>query len=60
MRFSWPQSLYKFCLKYRNDATVRKVSILILGEMLKILTEKYLYVDDNFDSDKCGEDIHVS
>lgn len=60
MRFSWPQFLYKFCLKYRNDATVRKVSILILGEMLKILTEKYLYVDDSFNSDKCSEDIHVS
>ncbi|CAH2089780.1 unnamed protein product [Euphydryas editha] len=43
----------------RNDITVRKVSILVLGEMLKILTEKYLYVDDNSNSETCIEDINM-
>ncbi|KAL0869614.1 hypothetical protein ABMA27_005868 [Loxostege sticticalis] len=36
----------------RNDVTIRKVSTLILGEMLKVLSNKYL----NFDDSDLGDD----
>ncbi|XP_022816779.1 uncharacterized protein LOC111349775 [Spodoptera litura] len=43
----------------RNDVSVRKVSTLVLGEMLKVLAEKYLNVNDIQNSDNCAKDIHV-
>ncbi|KAJ8717428.1 hypothetical protein PYW08_005827 [Mythimna loreyi] len=43
----------------RNDVAVRKVSTLVLGEMLKVLAEKYLNVNDVQDSDTCAKDIHM-
>ncbi|XP_045777878.1 uncharacterized protein LOC123875865 [Maniola jurtina] len=42
----------------RNDAMVRKISTLILGEMLKILAAKYLTVKDNDNIAIC-KDIHT-
>uniref|UniRef100_A0A2A4JPK3 DUF4042 domain-containing protein n=1 Tax=Heliothis virescens TaxID=7102 RepID=A0A2A4JPK3_HELVI len=41
----------------RNDVSVRKVSTLVLGEMLKVLAEKYLNV--NAVEDTCAKDIHM-
>ncbi|KAF9422322.1 hypothetical protein HW555_001912 [Spodoptera exigua] len=43
----------------RNDESVRKVSTLVLGEMLKVLAEKYLNVNDVQNSDTCAKDIHM-
>nr|XP_049700768.1 uncharacterized protein LOC110371196 [Helicoverpa armigera] len=43
----------------RNDVSVRKVSTLVLGEMLKVLAEKYLNVNAVQDSDTCAKDIHM-
>ncbi|KAF9794324.1 hypothetical protein SFRURICE_019047 [Spodoptera frugiperda] len=43
----------------RNDVSVRKVSTLVLGEMLKVLAEKYLNVNDVQNSDTCAKDIHM-
>ncbi|PZC83057.1 hypothetical protein B5X24_HaOG208530 [Helicoverpa armigera] len=42
-----------------NDVSVRKVSTLVLGEMLKVLAEKYLNVNAVQDSDTCAKDIHM-
>lgn len=50
----------KLHLLFRNDVSVRKVSTLVLGEMLKVLAEKYLNVNDVQNSDTCAKDIHVS
>ncbi|CAH2042634.1 unnamed protein product, partial [Iphiclides podalirius] len=44
----------------RNDPTVRKVSTLVLGEMLKVLAERYLYVNESDGNEKCAKDIHLS
>ncbi|XP_068620537.1 uncharacterized protein [Battus philenor] len=43
-----------------NDSTVRKISSLVLGEMLKILTIKYLYVNETDNNEMCVQDIQVS
>ncbi|XP_075981651.1 uncharacterized protein LOC142980201 [Anticarsia gemmatalis] len=44
----------------RNDVSVRKVSTLVLGEMLKVLADKYLNVNDvHSDSDSRANDIHM-
>ncbi|CAB3242416.1 unnamed protein product [Arctia plantaginis] len=44
----------------RNDVSVRKVSTLVLGEMLKVLADKYLNVNDvHVDIDSRAKDIHV-
>ncbi|KAH9635869.1 hypothetical protein HF086_002429 [Spodoptera exigua] len=44
---------------FRNDVSVRKVSTLVLGEMLKVLAEKYLNVNDVQNNDTCAKDIHM-
>ncbi|CAH0713136.1 unnamed protein product, partial [Brenthis ino] len=44
----------------RDDPTIRKVSTLVLGEMLKALTTKYLYVQDNECNAICTKDIELS
>ncbi|KAI8419838.1 hypothetical protein MSG28_008473, partial [Choristoneura fumiferana] len=41
----------------RNDTTIRKMSTLVLGEMLKGLADKYLDVDSSDSS--CARDIHM-
>ncbi|KAJ2948374.1 hypothetical protein O0L34_g7611 [Tuta absoluta] len=43
----------------RQDMTVRKVSTLVLGEMLKALSEKYLNANDARDRGTCARDIHM-
>ncbi|XP_063540452.1 uncharacterized protein LOC134749446 [Cydia strobilella] len=43
----------------RNDMTVRNVSTLLLGEMLKGLAQKYLKVDSGSDNNTCARDIHM-
>ncbi|XP_049877255.1 uncharacterized protein LOC126374609 [Pectinophora gossypiella] len=44
----------------RKDVTVRKVSTLVLGEMLKVLSGKYLNVNDSGnDHGTCARDIHM-
>ncbi|XP_026763511.1 uncharacterized protein LOC113521998 [Galleria mellonella] len=42
----------------RNDTTVRKLSTLLLGEMLKVLSDKYLNVDERGD-EACSTVIHT-
>ncbi|KAM3956715.1 uncharacterized protein ACR2FA_009369 [Aphomia sociella] len=42
----------------RNDTTVRKLSTLLLGEMLKVLADKYLNVD-SYSNDTCTTVIHT-
>ncbi|CAH4029079.1 unnamed protein product [Pieris brassicae] len=44
----------------RNDITVRKVSTLVLGELLKVLAEKYLYVQETNCKEICSKEIHMS
>ncbi|XP_038211396.1 uncharacterized protein LOC119831898 [Zerene cesonia] len=43
----------------RNDAVVRKLSTLILGEILKVLTEKYLFINLVGSNDLCAKDIEL-
>ncbi|XP_022124904.2 uncharacterized protein LOC110999921 [Pieris rapae] len=43
----------------RNDITVRKVSTLVLGELLKVLAEKYLYVQETSCKEICSKEIHM-
>ncbi|XP_026495448.2 uncharacterized protein LOC113400184 [Vanessa tameamea] len=43
----------------RNDANVRKISIMVLGEMLKVLAEKYLSVTDSTNPETCVKDINM-
>ncbi|XP_063626405.1 uncharacterized protein LOC134798002 [Cydia splendana] len=47
------------CQIDRNDMTVRNVSTLILGEMLKGLAQKYLEVDSGSDNYTSARDIHM-
>ncbi|XP_047997276.1 uncharacterized protein LOC125234899 [Leguminivora glycinivorella] len=47
------------CQISRNDMTVRNVSTLILGEMLKGLAQKYLDTDSRSDHNTCSRDIHM-
>ncbi|XP_059059627.1 uncharacterized protein LOC131852898 [Achroia grisella] len=42
----------------RKDTTVRKLSTLLLGEMLKVLSDKYLNMDAGND-DTCSSVIHT-
>ncbi|XP_013137006.1 PREDICTED: uncharacterized protein LOC106102142 [Papilio polytes] len=42
----------------RNDSTIRKLTTLVLGEMLKALAAKYLCVKDNENKIMCAKDIH--
>ncbi|CAG4947874.1 unnamed protein product [Colias eurytheme] len=43
----------------RNDAVVRKLSTLILGELLKVLTEKYLFINLAGSNELCAKDIQM-
>ncbi|XP_026744092.1 uncharacterized protein LOC113505529 [Trichoplusia ni] len=42
----------------RNDVSVRKMSTLVLGELLKVLADKYLMVNDVHTA-TCAKDIHM-
>ncbi|CAK1553051.1 unnamed protein product [Leptosia nina] len=43
----------------RRDASLRKVSTLVLGEMLKILSEKYLLVENSGCKEISAKDVHM-
>ncbi|CAG5030023.1 unnamed protein product [Parnassius apollo] len=47
------------CHIRRNDSNVRKLSTLILGEMLIVLAKKYL-VNETENNEMCAEQIHLS
>ena len=43
----------------RDDPAIRKLSSLVLGEMLKTLTAKYLYIKGSDLNAICNKDIDV-